>query len=734
MVPGKEITYTIDMLIEKMLGDGKQYDLSKVVAAYELAAKAHKDQVRSSGEPYISHPVAVAYILLEQGMDTDSICAALLHDVVEDTDTTLDELRREFGVDVAELVDGLTKINKIDVSSPEEAQAKNVEKLLYATDSDIRVIIIKIADRLHNIRTLHYRPEYKQRNTARETMDIYVPIAERLGMSKVKDELSELSIYYLDRFGYNEIEQLLERKKSSREAFIAELKSEISARYREDGLDPPYIEGRVKSISSLYRKYFEQNKNFEEIYDKYAVRIIVEKKQECYIALGIIHDMYAAVPNRFKDYIATPKQNGYQSLHTTMMSRKGIMFEVQIRTWDMHREAENGIAAHWKYKENAENNGKLERKIAWMRQLLEEQQNSDKVEDIVDSIKQMKASEIHVFTPKSKMVHLPIGSTVIDFAYDIHPEIGNHMIGAKVGGKLVSFDYQLSTGEVCEIITDKNRHPNRQWLDLCRTTKARNRIKRWLKQEQRPENIEVGKREFRQALERSKIAVPEEDYPEFVKDIMEQGNCAGIDDFYAEIGYGELVIQNFIAKLHHRYLDIYTDQDAPTPIGTSEVQITLPTKEIDGIVIDGKSNISVKFAQCCNPLPGDDIIGFITKGHGLSIHKIECDNYKNALKYGTDVDRWVSAYWPPDVRELNTPIYRVTLDIVASPDDFLITSISRTLQEKYRVPINRIADRHLKNGNHNVVCEISISGKQQVENILIELRKIPTIISAERAG
>jgi GTP pyrophosphokinase len=734
MVPAKEITYTIDMLIEKTLADGKQYDLSKIVAAYELAARAHKDQVRSSGEPYISHPVAVAYILLEQGMDTDSICAALLHDVVEDTDTTLDELRREFGIDVAELVDGLTKINKIDVSSPEEAQAKNVEKLLYATDSDIRVIIIKIADRLHNMRTLHYRPEYKQRNTARETMDIYVPIAERLGMSKLKDELSELSIYYLDRFGYNEIEQLLERKKSSREAFIAEIKAEISARYREDDLDPPYIEGRVKSISGLYRKYFEQNKNFEEIYDKYAVRIIVEKKQECYIALGIIHDMYAAVPNRFKDYIATPKQNGYQSLHTTMMSRKGIMFEVQIRTWDMHREAENGIAAHWKYKENIENNGKLERKIAWMRQLLEEQQNADTVENIVDSIKQMKASEIHVFTPKSKMVHLPIGSTVIDFAYEIHPEIGNHMKGAKVGGKLVSFDYQLSTGEVCEIITDQKNSPNRQWLELCRTTKARNRIRRWLKQEQRPENIEVGKREFKQALERSKIDIPEEEYTEFVRDIMEQGNCATIEDFYAEIGYGELVIQNFLSKLHHRYLEIYTDKTMPSPLGTSDVLISLPDKELDGILVDGKSNISVKYAQCCNPLPGDEIIGFITKGHGLSVHKIECDNYKNALKTGTEISRWLPAYWPPETKEQNTPTFRVTLDIVASPDDFLITSISRTLQEKYRVPINRIADRHLKNGNHNVVCEISISGKQQVENILIELRKIPAIISAERAG
>jgi GTP pyrophosphokinase len=667
-------------------------------------------------------------------MDTDSICAALLHDVVEDTDTTLDELRREFGIDVAELVDGLTKINKIDISSPEEAQAKNIEKLLYATDSDIRVIIIKISDRLHNMRTLHYRPDYKQRNTARETMDIYVPIAERLGMSKVKDELAELSIYYLDRYGYNEIEQLLERKKSSREAFIAEIKSEITARYKEDELPPPTIEGRVKSIAGLYRKFFEQNKNFEEIYDKYAIRIIVEKKQECYIALGIIHDMYAAVPNRFKDYIATPKQNGYQSLHTTMMSRKGIMFEVQIRTWDMHYEAENGIAAHWKYKENIENSGKLERKIAWMRQLLEEQKNSDQVENIVDSIKQMKASEIHVFTPKSKMVHLPIGSTVIDFAYEIHPEIGNHMKGAKVGGKLVSFDYQLSTGEVCEIITDKTKTPNRQWLELCRTTKARNRIRRWLKQEQRPENIEVGKREFKQALERSKIDVPEEDYPAFVKDIMEQNNCNDLDDFYAEIGYGELVIANFLSKLRQRYFDEYTEKDPMTAIDPSQVRISIAKSSSEDIMVDGNTNNIIKFAQCCNPLPGDDIIAFVTKGHGYSVHKTDCENYNHALKNGHEIDRWKSAAWPADMRESNTPTFRVTLDIVASPDDFLITSISRTLQEKYRVPINRIADRHLKNGNHNVICEITISGKQQVENILIELRKIPAIISAERAG
>ena len=484
-IPDFNDDFTIEKIIQKILTDDKQYDLSKIISAYEFAAKAHEGQMRSSGKPYIIHPLAVAYTLLELGMDTDTICAALLHDVVEDTDATLDDLKKRFGQDVALLVDGVTKLSKIPTSTKEEQQAENIRKILLAMSQDIRVMIIKLSDRLHNMRTLKYRPLEKQRNTALETMNIYAPIAHRLGIRTIKEELQDLAFHYLDPYAYSEIEHILENKKEEREAFIEIIKSRIAQRFKsEEFTQPPQIDGRVKSIYSIYRKIFINHKNIDEIYDKYAVRIIVTTIAECYNVLGLIHDMFKPLPNRFKDYISTPKNNMYQSLHTTVLGKEGIPFEVQIRTWDMHETAEYGIAAHWKYKEGIQGKDKMEQRLAWVRQVIEAQQTSDDVEEIVRIIKtDLDPEDIVVMTPKGMSVSLPVNSTVIDFAYRIHTEIGHKTIGAKVDGRIVPLDYKLQTGQICEIITSKSseKGPNRAWLSIVQTNEARSKIRSWFK-------------------------------------------------------------------------------------------------------------------------------------------------------------------------------------------------------------------------------------------------------------
>ena len=547
-----ETIYTIDMIIQKILDEEKQYDLSKIISSYEFAAKAHANQVRSSGEPYITHPLAVAYILLEFGMDTDTICAALLHDVVEDTDVTLDEIKKLFGQDVAMLVDGVTKLGKIPLFTREEQQAENVRKILLAMSQDIRVIIIKLCDRLHNMRTLQYRPAAKQRNTALETMNIYAPIANRLGMKALKDEIEDIAFRYLDPYAYSEIERMLEIRSDKREAFIESIKAEIAARFKEENFgSEPQIDGRVKSIYGIYKKAFIQGKSFDEIYDKYAVRIIVNTVAECYNALGIIHDMFRPIPNRFKDYIATPKANMYQSLHTTVIGSEGIPFEVQIRTWEMHHTAEYGIAAHWKYKEGISGKDKLEGRLAWIRQIIEAQQETDDVEEIVRTIKNdLSPEDIFAFTPKGDMITLPVGSTIVDFAYAIHTQVGNKMKGAKVDGKLVSLDYQLKTGEIVEIITsnDENHAPNRAWLDICRTNEAKSKIRSWFKKERREENIVQGRNELEKEFKRNFIHLSDEQLPEFLADDMKRHNCSTVDDFYAAIGYGGVILSRIMQR------------------------------------------------------------------------------------------------------------------------------------------------------------------------------------------
>lgn len=729
MLNKTEPFYTIDALIQKILDDEKQYDLSKIISAYEFAVKAHANQFRSSGEPYITHPLAVSFILLELGMDTDTICAAMLHDVVEDTDVTLEEVKKRFGQDVAMLVDGVTKLGKIPLFTKEEQQAENVRKILLAMSQDIRVIIIKLCDRLHNMRTLHYRPAHKQRNTALETMNIYAPIAHRLGMRTIKDEIEDLAFRYLDPYAYGEIEQMLRIRSDEREAFIRSIKEQITERFKEANFsNPPQIDGRVKSIYGIYKKAFLQGKSIDQIYDKYAVRIIVDTVNECYNALGLIHDMFTPIPNRFKDYIATPKSNMYQSLHTTVIGKEGLPFEVQIRTWDMHHTAEYGIAAHWKYKEGINGKDKLENRLAWIRQIIEAQQEADDVEEIVRTIKSdLAPEETFAFTPKGDMITLPSGANIIDFAYAIHTEVGNKMKGAKVDGKLVSLDYQLTTGEIVEILTSKDpdHGPNRAWLDICKTNEAKSKIRSWFKKERREENIVKGKEELEKEFKRNFIRVPEEDLASFLADDMKRHNCATLDNFYAAIGYGGVILSRMTQRLKDRYEKLYGNTVLP------EIKTYTPKKSTTGVVVDGEENVLVKFSKCCNPVPGDDIVGFVTRGHGVSVHKKTCENYLHALDTGYEPERWIEVHWAENSINNSAPVYKVTLDIAASENILIIAELSKTLAEMH-IPVSELTVKELKNGNSSIFVTISTAGVAQLSNIIAAIKKIPNVLSVDR--
>lgn len=731
-IPDFDDNFTIEKIIQKILTDDKQYDLSKIISAYEFAAKAHEGQTRSSGQAYIIHPLAVAYTLLELGMDTDTICAALLHDVVEDTPATLDDLKKRFGQDVAMLVDGVTKLGKMPVFTKEEQQAENIRKILLAMSQDIRVMIIKLADRLHNMRTLKYRPIDKQRNTALETMNIYAPIAHRLGIRAIKEELEDLSFHYLDPYAYSEIEHILENKKEEREEFIETIKARINQRFKsEEFTEPPQVDGRVKSIYSIYKKIFISHKNIDEIYDKYAVRIIVTTIAECYNVLGLIHDMFRPLPNRFKDYISTPKANMYQSLHTTVLGKEGIPFEVQIRTWDMHETAEYGIAAHWKYKEGIQGKDKMEQRLAWVRQVIEAQQTSDDVEEIVRIIKTDLAPEdIVVMTPKGMSVSLPINSTVIDFAYRIHTEIGHKTVGAKVDGRIVPLDYKLQTGQICEIITSKDpdKGPNRAWLNIVQTNEARSKIRSWFKKERRDENIIEGKAALEKEFKRHMINLSESEYEDFLCDDFKKHNCETLDDFFASIGYGGILLSKIIPRLKDKYEKLHAAEEKE-PAVVSVIQPKPSGRSC--IVLDEIDDMLVKFAQCCNPLPGDDIIGFITRGHGISVHTVDCTNYKAVLQRNDpeELSRWVEIQW---TENSNTQL-QTSFEVTATDRVGLVYDISAVLLEA-RVPIVHSSSRVLKNGNALFESTVIISSTEQLNNLFEKLRKIKGVISVERSA
>ncbi len=713
--------YTIEYLTEKIKESEKPYDLDKITAAYEVANDAHKGVKRSSGEPYITHPIAVACILLEFYMDTDTICAALLHDVVEDTDVQLETLRRKFGDDVANLVDGVTKIGQVPLNnSKEEQQAENTRKILIAMSKDIRVIIIKLADRLHNMRTIMYRPPEKQRKKALETMNFYAPIAHRLGMSAVKEEMEDISIKILDPYGSKMIEDMLNKHKEQRDTFIDVIKERIRDRI-QDIQPPPTIEGRVKSVYSIYKKVYVKGKSFDEIYDIYAVRVIVSTVIECYNVLGIIHDIFKPIPYRFKDYIATPKPNRYQSLHTTVIGREGIPFEVQIRTYEMHNTAQYGIAAHWKYKAGISGKVSGEKRFDWIRHIIEQQQDTDDIEQIADAIKvDLSPDDVYVFTPKGDVITLPAGSTIIDFAYAIHTQVGNRMTGAKVGGKLIRFDYQLHTGDIVEVMTSSNACPNRNWLEIAKTNEARSKIRSWFKRECREENIQEGMNAIENEFRRNKI-IPDD---EFIMELANMQHFDNKEDFYAAIGYGGVIL----SKIMQRAKDMYSARHGSSEQSEDSSSIGYTGRRRSGVIVDGMENCLVKFAKCCNPLPGDDIIGFITRGYGVSVHKRDCMNVLSSPP--EDKERWIRVSW---AAANESDSYNATIDIIAEDRTALIADVTTAIASN-RIPIRHITAHNLKNGNGNIIVTVEVASVEQLANLISKISKISGIISAERTG
>lgn len=722
---------TISELAKKILATDKQYDLSKILSAYQLAEHAHEGQKRSSSEPYIIHPLAVADILLDLGMDTDTICVGLLHDVVEDTDYTLDDIRKKFGQDVAMLVDGVTKLTRIPTFDKEQQQAENVRKILLAMSHDIRVMIIKLADRIHNMRTLRYLPPEKQRRIALETMNVYAPIAHRLGIRTIKDELEDLSFFYLDSYAYSEIEHIMEIRKEEREAFIAAIQTRIRERLgQEQFTKEPMIEGRVKSVYGIYKKVYVNHKSMDEIYDKYAVRVIVSTVAECYIVLGIVHDMFRPLPNRFKDYISTPKSNMYQSLHTTVLGRESIPFEIQIRTWDMHVSAEYGIAAHWKYKEGIQGKDRMEERLAWVRKVIEAQQTSDDVEEIVRAIKNdLSPEDIVVMTPRGDSISLPVGATVIDYAYRIHTEIGHKTVGAKVDGKMVPLDFQLQTGQICEVLTTKDptKGPNRAWLGIVRTNEAKSKIRSWFKKECREENIITGKANLEQEFKHCHIHLPESEWESFLGDDLKRHNCETITDFYASIGYGGVTLSKIMPRLKDLYIKKYGAEEVEkTPV----VPVLNPNKNVkDCIILDKIDNCVFKFAQCCNPLPGEEIVGFITRGHGISVHAQSCINYQSALKRNIpeEMERWLPVQWTGS----SSALIPTSIEVVAVDRVGLVFDITKILSESH-IQILHSSSRNLRNGNAIFEASVQIAGTDQLKTIMEKLQRIKGVISVER--
>lgn len=718
---------TIEELVERIRSVDKQYDVDKIMQAYTLANDAHKGQMRSSGDPYISHPIAVASILVDYCMDTDTIVSALLHDVVEDTDISLEEIRKKFGDDVALMVDGVTKIGQVPLNTKEEQQAENIRKILMAMSKDIRVIIIKLADRLHNMRTLDARPPHKQRKTSLETMNFYAPIAHRLGMSDVKEEMEDIAIHYLDPYGCKEIERQLELQKEERDSFIDSIKRRIRERIT-DIKPEPIIEGRVKSAYSIYKKVYVKNKPFDEIYDIYAVRVIVQSVIECYNVLGVIHDMFRPIPYRFKDYIATPKPNRYQSLHTTVMGREGRPFEVQIRTVEMHNTAQYGIAAHWKYKAGINKSTAGEQRFDWIRQLLERQQEADDVEQIADAIKtDLAPDDVYVFTPKGDVISLPLGATVIDFAYAIHTQVGNKMTGAKVGGRMVSFDYVVKTGDIVEILTtgSANYGPNRNWLDIAKTSEAKGKIRSWFKKERREENIERGKVDLEHEFRRNGI-IPE---PEMLKTIAQRQRFDTVDDLYAAVGYGGVSLSKIIQRIKEEQLRHQKEQAALNPKPFEDIEANNQRSRRKGIIIEGIDNCLVKFAQCCNPLPGDPVIGFVTRGFGVSVHKLDCINVINNMESEENKERWIKASWAG----VDDSTYRATIDIITEDRTAMLADVTVAIAS-YHIPIHEMNAHQLKNGNASLVVTVEVAGMEQLTNLMVKVKKIPGVISVERTG
>lgn len=718
-----------DTLYKQMQDFGGTYDYDLIKKAFEFCVRVHDGQKRYTNEDYYIHPYNVASIIVSLGMDSESIAAALLHDVVEDTDTTVEDIKREFGAEVALIVDGVTKIGRLNFYTKEQQQAESLRKMLIAMGQDIRVIIIKLADRLHNMRTIDAMPEQKQRDKSLETLEVYAPIAHRLGIRPVKEELEDLAIKHLDPIAYKEIEELLLLRRQDREQILEDIKKRIEERLREEmpGVQMAF-QGRVKSIHGIYRKMYVQGKDFDEIYDIYAIRIITDTVADCYNILGIMHDMFRPIPNRFKDYIATPKPNMYQSLHTTVISREGVPFEIQIRTFEMHHTAEFGIAAHWKYKEGiTDNDRKMEDRLAWIRQILDSQSATSDASDIIRSIKvDLSQEDVFAVTPKGDIINLPVGSTIVDFAFAIHSAVGIRMVGAKADGKIVPINHEIKTGEVIEILTTNQpgHGPSRDWLNIAVTSQAKSKIRSWFKKEKRTENIAAGKLDIEREFKRSGIDITETDFDAFIDEIAQKFRFANADEFYAAIGYGGILLSKIMPRIKEEY---NKRNNAPKPAELTPIPERRLTKSSDGVIVEGIDNCLVKLSKCCTPLPGDDIIGYITRGHGVSIHKRDCNNVPVHIEDSPEPERWIKAYWDGT----KSDSFVSTLQVSAIFSDSIVLDVMNAVYNM-RVPVHSINARQTKSGNCIIVMTVSAESVEHLKSIISRLEKLPGIFNVER--
>lgn len=722
-------------------------DITLIEKAYRIAEKAHINQFRKSGEPYIIHPLCVAIILADLELDKETIVAGLLHDVVEDTILTDDEIKEQFGEDVALLVDGVTKLEYLQLteaigeksSDKLEIQAENLRKMFLAMAKDIRVILIKLADRLHNMRTLKHMPPEKQQRIARETLDIYSPIAQRLGISKIKVELDDLSLKYLEPEVYYELVDKIAVRKSIREAYIQGIVDEVNEHIKSAGIEAK-VDGRVKHFFSIYKKMKNQNKSIDQIYDLFAVRIIVDNIRDCYACLGVIHEMYRPIPGRFKDYIAMPKQNMYQSLHTTLIGTSGQLFEIQIRTFEMHKAAEYGIAAHWKYKEAAD--GKKvelqeEQKLTWLRQILEWQRDMSDNREFMHLLKSdldLFSDNVYCFTPTGDVKNLPAGSTPVDFAYSIHSAVGNKMIGARVNGKLVNIDYKINNGDRIEIITSQNsKGPSRDWLNIVKSTQAKNKINQWFKSELKEENILKGKEMLLAYCKTKAINTADIIKPEYMEGIMRKYGFKEWDAVLAALGHGGLKEGQIINKMREFYerdhRRVMSNEEVLASITENNSNRPQNEKMKKGITVKGVDDVAVRFSKCCSPLPGDEIVGFVTRGRGVSIHRTDCINVMNLPEI--DRIRLIEADWQQGAESPNNEKYTAEITIYANNRNGLLADISKALTEK-NIDILSLNTRVSKQGIVTMATSFEIAGREELNRVIDRVRNIESVIDIER--
>ena len=703
----------------------------KIRAAYEFAAAAHQGQLRKDGSPFVTHPLAVAQIVAEElHLDSESIEAALLHDTIEDTSATHEDIAKQFSPTVADLVEGVSKLTRVHYTSKAQEQMENLRKMLLAMSKDIRVILIKVSDRLHNMRTMEYQTPEKQKQKSFETLEIYAPIAHRLGMQKMKWELEDLSLKYLDPISYREIVDALDEKATEYDGFMSSIHDQITQRLEEAHIDG-YVYGRMKHHYSIYRKMYTQNKSLDDVYDLFAFRVIVDTVSDCYYVLGIIHDLYKPVLGRFKDYIGTPKPNMYQSLHTTVMGQNGVPFEVQIRTKEMHEVAEYGIAAHWKYKEGLEGHDKLDERLAWVSQLLENQRVSEDSGNLLHDLKSdLLPEEVFAFTPKGDVINLPAGANCIDFAYAIHSAVGNRMVGCKVNNRIVPIDHVVATGEIIEVILGPaDKGPSRDWLKIVRTSEAKSKIRNWFKKMRREENIQQGRDTLAKELRREMIFIPDDQLDEFVGSCSRRLRQNNAEEIYAAIGYGGMTIANCLPKLKEEWQKLKAAEAAENKSVEDLPKVDLSrVHATDGVVVEGFDNTPIKFAKCCSPLPGDPIVGFITRGFGVSIHKQSCANAVSSMKDPSNAPRWVKAYWADSVKDS----YKAGLEIIALNRNELLSDVLAALAD-IRVPIYAMNARQVENNCAVISLTIGINNTEHLNRVVARLSKVKDVLKVTRS-